>query len=113
SWRILVEDFNIAWAQHHSGQSITLPTGGTSFQHWATLLKERAHTPATGDQTDIWNQIGGVAAALPAPHPETDTYASAGHLTVSLDADMTRRLLTEVPAAFHTGVQEVLLIAYA
>ena len=28
SWRILLEDLNIAWAQHHSGQPIALPAGG-------------------------------------------------------------------------------------
>ena len=31
SWRILLEDLNIAWAQHHSGQPVVLPAGGTSF----------------------------------------------------------------------------------
>ena len=28
SWRILLEDLNIAWAQHHSGQPVALPAGG-------------------------------------------------------------------------------------
>lgn len=28
SWRILLEDFNIAWAQHHGGQAVELPSGG-------------------------------------------------------------------------------------
>ncbi len=28
SWRILLEDLNIAWAQHHSGQPIALPVDG-------------------------------------------------------------------------------------
>ena len=42
-----------------------------------------------------------------------DTYASAGHLSVSLDAGTTRLLLGEAPAAFHTGIQDILLIAYA
>ena len=31
SWRIVLEDLNIAWAQHHSGQPVVLPAGGTSF----------------------------------------------------------------------------------
>ena len=31
SWRVLLEDLNIAWAQHHSGQQVVLPAGGTSF----------------------------------------------------------------------------------
>ena len=30
SWRILLEDLNIAWAQHRNGQPIALPTAGTS-----------------------------------------------------------------------------------
>ncbi len=28
SWRILLEDFNIAWAQHRSGQPMALPADG-------------------------------------------------------------------------------------
>ena len=28
SWRIVLEDLNIAWAQHHSGQPVELPAGG-------------------------------------------------------------------------------------
>ncbi len=42
-----------------------------------------------------------------------DTYASAGQLSVSLDdVETTRLLLGEVPAAFHAGVHEILLIAF-
>ncbi len=28
SWRILLEDLNVAWAQHRSGQPVALPAGG-------------------------------------------------------------------------------------
>ena len=31
SWRILLEDLNIAWAQHRGGQQVVLPAPGTSF----------------------------------------------------------------------------------
>src|SRR5258705_7348489 len=31
SWRILLEDLNIAWAPHHSGQPGALPAAGASF----------------------------------------------------------------------------------
>jgi non-ribosomal peptide synthase protein (TIGR01720 family) len=44
--------------------------------------------------------------------PAVDTYESAGRLSVSLDVDTTRMLLGEVPAAFHAGVQDILLIAF-
>src|SRR6185312_4080979 len=137
SWRILLEDLNIAWAQHHNGQSIALPTTGTSFARWASLLAEHAHDPTVIEQTDTWKQPATTpptqpsehariaaevnqadtreqaTAALPAVIPELDTYASAGHLTVTLDTETTRLLLGEVPVAFHAGIHDILLIAYA
>src|SRR4029077_4521471 len=38
SWRILLEDLNVAWAQHRVGQEVALSDGGTSFAQWASLL---------------------------------------------------------------------------
>src|SRR5262249_44048132 len=40
SWRIVLEDLNIAWAQHRGGQPVVLPVAGTSFARWASLLAE-------------------------------------------------------------------------
>jgi amino acid adenylation domain-containing protein/thioester reductase-like protein/non-ribosomal peptide synthase protein (TIGR01720 family) len=111
SWRILLEDWNIAWAQHHNGQPIALSAAGTSFARWASLLNEHAHAPAVTDKAERWRQVLATPAALPAVQPELDTYVSAGHLTASLDVETTRLLLGEVPAAFHTGIQDILLIA--
>ena len=112
SWRILLEDLNIAWAQQHSGQPVALPAGGTSFARWASLLSTHADTRAVVDQADAWKHIAATPAALPTPQPELDTYASAGHLLASLDVETTRMLLGEVPAAFHAGIHDILLIAF-
>ncbi|WP_459960588.1 condensation domain-containing protein, partial [Mycobacterium avium] len=54
SWRVLLEDLNIAWGQHHNGQPIVLPAGGTSFARWASLLAEHASSPAVVEQADAW-----------------------------------------------------------
>ncbi|NGX09911.1 gramicidin synthetase [Mycobacteroides franklinii] len=113
SWRILLEDFNIAWAQHHGEQPVELPSGGTSFARWATLLDQHARAADVTALADAWRQVEAIPAALPAVHPTMDTYASAGQLSVSLDADLTRELLGEVPTAYHAGVQDILLIAFA
>ncbi|MBV8788903.1 MAG: amino acid adenylation domain-containing protein, partial [Mycobacterium sp.] len=113
SWRILLEDLNIAWAQHRAGQPITLLPGGTSFARWSALLAEHAQDPAVIEQAETWRQIAATPALLPAPQSGKDTYANAGRLSVPLDAETTRLLLGEVPAAFHAGVQDILLIAYA
>ena len=112
SWRILLEDINIAWAQHHSGQPIVLPTGGTSFARWSALLEERAHAAEVVEHAEAWRQVAATPPALPAVQPERDTYLSAGSTSVTLDVETTRRLIGEVPAAFHAGVQDVLLIAF-
>jgi glycopeptidolipid biosynthesis protein len=112
SWRILLEDLNIAWAQHRNGQSVELPTGGTSFASWSSLLAEHAQRPEVVALADTWRQVTATPAVLPAVQPATDTFETAESISVSLDAKATRRLLGEVPAAFHAGVQDILLIAF-
>jgi non-ribosomal peptide synthase protein (TIGR01720 family) len=113
SWRILLEDLNLAWTQHRTGQQVALPAPGTSFQRWASLLAEHAHDPEVEAQAQTWREIAAVAVPLPAVQPVVDTYANAGSLSVDLDPETTRMLLREVPAAFHGGINDVLLIAYA
>ena len=76
SWRILLEDLNIAWAQHRGGQPVALPAAGTSFARWASLLAEHARRPEVVGQADAWRQVAATPAALPAVRPEVDTYAS-------------------------------------
>ena len=112
SWRILLEDLNVAWAQHRGGQQVVLPAAGTSFARWATLLAEHARRP------EVVAHARGVAPGGVDPGcaaggaPAVDTFASAGRLSVSLDVETTRLLFGEVPAAFHAGVQDILLIAF-
>ena len=113
SWRILLEDLNFAWAQHRAGQSISMPALGTSFARWSSLLAEHAHELAVVEQAQVWRQVAAVPAVLPEIQPAVDTYASAGQLSMTLDTETTRQLLGAVPAAFHAGVQDVLLVAYA
>ena len=91
---------------------MALPAAGTSFARWASLLVEYARRPEVVEQAEAWRQVAATPAALPAVQPAVDTYASAGQLSVSLDAETTRMLLGEVPAAFHAGIQDILLIAF-
>ena len=78
SWRILLEDLNIAWAQHHNGQPVALPAGGTSFARWASLLAEYARRPEVVEQAEAWRQVAATPAALPAVQPAVDTYVAPG-----------------------------------
>ncbi|MGA5467205.1 amino acid adenylation domain-containing protein, partial [Mycobacterium sp. NPDC050041] len=112
SWRVLLEDVNVAWAQRRAAQPIALPVSGTSFARWSQLLAEHALSDRVAAAADDWRAVAAVPAALPAPDPERDTFASAGQWSVELDVETTRMVLGEVPAAFHTGVQDVLLVAF-
>ncbi len=112
SWRILLEDLNVAWAQHRAGHEVVLPSTGTSFARWARLLVDHAIRPQVVETADAWKQVLAIPAALPAVNPALDTYATAGHLSMVLDAETTGMLLGEVPAAFHAGIQDILLIAF-
>ncbi|WKG06382.1 non-ribosomal peptide synthetase [Mycolicibacterium sp. HK-90] len=112
SWRIVLEDLNIAWTQHRGGQPVLLPPAGTSFTGWANVLAEYAHHPDVISQAHAWREVTSIPAALPAPQPAEDTFATAGYLTELLDAETTHMLLGDVPAAFHAGVHEILLIAF-
>ncbi|WP_156748187.1 non-ribosomal peptide synthetase, partial [Mycobacterium sp. 1465703.0] len=112
SWWILLEDLNFAWALHRAGQPVELPPAGTSFARWSTLLAEYAHRPDVVSRLNTWKRVTATPAALPAADPEVDSYASAGRLSVELDAETTGMLLGDVPTAFHAGIQDILLIAF-
>ena len=113
SWRILLEDLNVGWSQHRAGQQVVLPESGTPFAQWASLLVEHAYRSHVVAEADTWRQIAATPAALPAVCPESDTQTTAGNLSVFLDVETTRILLGEVPAAFHAGIHDILLIAFA
>jgi glycopeptidolipid biosynthesis protein len=112
SWRILLEDVNIAWSQQRGRQPVVLPRNGTSFARWSALLAEHARRPEVVEQADVWRQVAATPAVLPPVRPGVDTYERAGLLSVSLDAETTGMLLGEAPAAFRAGVQDILLIAF-
>src|SRR6202012_3428586 len=80
SWRVLLEDLNIAWAQHRSGQPLALPVGGTSFSRWSSMLSEYARDAAVVESAEAWRQVAATPAPLPAVGPE-DTYVTAQNLS--------------------------------
>ncbi|MFD0684689.1 non-ribosomal peptide synthetase [Actinomadura fibrosa] len=110
SWRILLPDLVTAWA---GGELEPVPT---SFRRWAQRLAAEASDPARTAELPLWEDV----LATPDPllgtrplDPSADTFGTARHLTVDLPADVTAPLLTDVPAAFHGRVNDVLLTGLA
>ncbi|WP_405365969.1 amino acid adenylation domain-containing protein [Kitasatospora sp. NBC_00039] len=116
SWRILLEDLRLAWEAQEAGQEPQLPPVGTSLRSWATQLEELARTPERERELPLWMDLlraGGPAVADRALEPARDVAATARTLTVSVPSAQTVPLLTTLPAAFSTGVTEILLAGFA
>ncbi|WP_278265689.1 non-ribosomal peptide synthetase [Nocardia sp. AG03] len=112
SWRILLPDLVLAWAQHSAGQPIAIPPVGTSFRRWA-------HGLAAADrraELDYWREV------LAAPDPllgaraldrTLDTEATMGSVTVRVPVEVTEAVLTTLPARYRAGADHALLAALA
>ncbi|WP_040405617.1 non-ribosomal peptide synthetase [Amycolatopsis nigrescens] len=110
SWRILLDDLERALAEPGVAPEPT----GTPFRAWATGLAERAQDLVT--EWPLWTEVlDGPARLLTgrALDPAVDTMETVGHLVRELPVDVTRELLTTVPAAFHAGINDVLLTGLA
>jgi amino acid adenylation domain-containing protein/non-ribosomal peptide synthase protein (TIGR01720 family) len=113
SWRILLEDFQTGYQQLSREGVMKLPPKTTSFQNWAQCLTEYAQSPALEQELDYWlDSSRSAVAPLPVDYlagKEANTVASACNVSVSLSAEETRALLQEVPKAYHTQINDVLL----
>jgi non-ribosomal peptide synthase protein (TIGR01720 family) len=113
SWRVLLEDLNTAYGQLQRGEPVKLPAKTTSFKAWAGKLAEYARTEGLEKEVEYWlAKERQRVARLPVDKAGgTNTLESARRLTVTLDADETRVLLQEVPAAYRAHINDVLLAA--
>ncbi|MCM4076613.1 amino acid adenylation domain-containing protein [Paractinoplanes hotanensis] len=107
SLRVLPADLATAWA------SGALDRTGTSFRRWALDLHEAAGSRTA--EVPLWEGIlTGPDPLLSArPLRPVDDLKSVARHTVRLKAATTEPVLTTVPAAFHAGVNDVLLTALA
>ncbi|MER7895670.1 non-ribosomal peptide synthase/polyketide synthase [Streptomyces sp. NPDC096046] len=109
SWRVILEDLDTAHRALRAGETPGLGAKTTSFRDWARRLA--AHTADGGFDDEIahWGALH--PTPLPADLPGGNTAADEETVTVSLGAEETRRLLQEVPDAYRTRVNDVLLCA--
>ncbi|MET0397982.1 MAG: amino acid adenylation domain-containing protein [Longimicrobiaceae bacterium] len=114
SWRVLLEDVESAYRQLARGEAVRLPAKTTSFRDWAERLAKHAATPEAAAELDHWLAL---AEMRPAPLPRdgagANTAAAAREVVAALDEATTRALLQDVPAAYRTRIDDVLLAALA
>ena len=116
SWRIIVPDFVVAWAQISTGQQPVLPGVGTSMRTWAHALVEEAAAPSRIAELPYWQAVLDAHDPLlgdRAFDPTKDVVPTVRDLSVSVSADVTNALLTTLPAVYRGGVNDGLLTALA
>ncbi|GEM29213.1 hypothetical protein NN3_02200 [Nocardia neocaledoniensis NBRC 108232] len=114
SWRILLSDLVAAWARYSAGHRVVLPAVGTSFRRWAHGLAESA--PSRRAELDHWR----ATLAVPDPlvgdralDPVLDTASTVRTFSVTVPADITEAVLTELPTRYRAGAEDGLLAALA
>lgn len=111
SWRVLLEDLASAYRQAALGQPPALPPASASYQEWARQLQQHAHDDAVRAELPYWQAQESVRATLPGQVGGGGLQANQARCTVTLSMQETRQLLKEVPAAYRTQVNDVLLTA--
>ncbi|WGT29240.1 non-ribosomal peptide synthetase [Pseudomonas marginalis] len=105
SWRIVLEDLQQAYRQ------LSLPAKTSAYQLWAEQLQ--AHALTLDHQLAYW-QAQSADADLPCDNPQGGLQNRLGSkLEIRLDAEHTRQLLQDAPAAYRTQVNDLLLTALA
>ncbi|HYK20380.1 MAG TPA: amino acid adenylation domain-containing protein, partial [Pyrinomonadaceae bacterium] len=114
SWRILLEDLRRTYEQLQHGENVNLPAKTLSFKRWSELLGAHAQSAAVREELEYWTtEIHGPIGKLPVDSAGDNTADSSCSVWVSLTAEETRLLLQEVPRAYRTQINDVLLTALA
>jgi non-ribosomal peptide synthase protein (TIGR01720 family) len=112
SWTILLQDLASAYAQARERTAIGLPARTTSFPRWAGRLVETAASASVVDELAYWRSLAGTSH-LPQDGEGPNRVDDSAWVSVTLDAERTSQLLNEVPAAYRTQINDVLLAALA
>ena len=119
SWRPLLEDLESAYRQLKAGQKVKLAAKTTSYKAWAERLSQYSKSEILQLEAPYWEAVTEprhVSEALKGPLEITEasaenTEGAATTLKLSLTREETRALLQNVPVAYNTQINDVLLAA--
>ncbi|WP_416422489.1 amino acid adenylation domain-containing protein [Pseudomonas sp. App30] len=115
SWRILLEDLQALCRQLADGARPQLPPRTTALRDWAEALHRQAGSAQLAAELPWWqaqladNQVEQLVATPQAQACQRDLQV----IETGLDAERTRQLLRQAPAAYRTQVNDLLLTALA
>jgi non-ribosomal peptide synthase protein (TIGR01720 family) len=118
SWNVILEDLATLVTQAARDEPLRLIEGTASARAWALGLAERAAAPDLLASAAYWLSMPDDVSALPASAPAADhadgsvrngVNRDAALLTLTLTAEVSRRLLHEAPRRLQSPVQALLL----
>jgi amino acid adenylation domain-containing protein/non-ribosomal peptide synthase protein (TIGR01720 family) len=112
SWRILLDDLDRAYQQAVRREAVDLGAKTTSFRDWALRLTDYAAEGGFDHELDHWvTALEG--SELPRDCAQAPLGSPARAISVQLSRAETDALLRGAPAAYRTGINDVLLTALA
>ncbi|NET44012.1 non-ribosomal peptide synthetase [Okeania sp. SIO2B3] len=115
SWRILLADLFSAYEQLEKGEQIQLPPKTTAFQDWSMRLLDYGRSEAPLEELDYWlHHSESSKTHLPVDYTDgkpKNIVGSTNYVSVKLSVEQTTALLQEVPSAYNTQINDVLLTA--
>ncbi|WBB80483.1 amino acid adenylation domain-containing protein [Micromonospora sp. WMMD882] len=116
SWRILLTDLQAACAALVAGERPKLEPVGTSLRQWARRVAALVDDPTHAAGLPVWTRL------LDRPEPTlgsrpldraVDVFARLETLSRTVPPEHAAAVLTTAPAAWRTGVNDILLTALA
>jgi len=115
SWRVLLDQFRSALIQLSSSADVTLPAKTCSYKQYSEELAAYVRSHDLLSQADQWLVDAQTETSqLPTDYPAGDgrnTYGSMATVSCSLGVEETGSLLEDVPSAYNTQVNDLVLSA--
>ncbi|MBR1212272.1 non-ribosomal peptide synthase/polyketide synthase [Bradyrhizobium sp. JYMT SZCCT0180] len=114
SWRVLLEDVAAAYSQLTRSDMVALPPKSHAYSLWGARLDAYAASSELAAELRYWVERCGVTDfPCDDDHGGVDTIADADEISLSFDAELTQRLLTDAPSAYRTQINDLLLAGLA
>ena len=113
SWRIILEDFSVAYKQLLDGKEVTFQQKTTSFKEWSDKLNEYAKSKLIQEEYAYWEKLlEAQGARLP---QKSNSYHNrledSKDVSFELTKEETDLLLKEVNKTYNTEINDLLITA--
>lgn len=109
----MLEDFQVIYKQLENQQQIDLPLKTTSFKQYSEALKESANSQFIQQERNYWLTVTTQEThSLPIDYSlGKNTVSESETVTIYLSEEQTQALLKDVPSAYNTQINDILLAA--